>query len=34
MSSAVVMDFDEVFLGLADAPEEKVPPRRRSRKKR
>ena len=34
LSSAVVMDFDEVFLGLADAPEEKAPPRRRSRKKR
>ncbi len=34
LSSAVIMDFDEVFLGLADAPEEKAPPRRRSRKKR
>ena len=34
LSSAVVMEFDEVFLGLADAPEEKAPPKRRSRKKR
>ena len=34
LSSAVIMDFDEVFLGLADAHEEKAPPRRRSRKKR
>jgi hypothetical protein len=30
----MVMEFDEVFLGLAEEPEEKTPPRRRSRKKR
>lgn len=34
LSSAVVMDFDEVFLGVADEPEEKAAPRRRSRKKK
>jgi len=34
LSSAVVLEFDEVFLGLADEPEEKAPPKRRSRKKR
>ncbi|MCP4627249.1 MAG: YkgJ family cysteine cluster protein [bacterium] len=34
LSSAMVMDFDEVFLGIADEPEEKAPPKRRSRKKR
>jgi len=34
LSSAMVMDFDEVFLGIADPPEEKAPPKRRSRKKR
>ena len=34
LSSAMVMDFDEVFLGIADEPEEKLPPKRRSRKKR
>ena len=34
LSSAMVMDFDEVFLGVADEPEEKTPPKRRSRKKR
>jgi Fe-S-cluster containining protein len=34
LSSAMVMDFDEVFLGVADEPEEKAPPKRRSRKKR
>ena len=34
LSSAMVMDFDEVFLGVADEPEEQAPPKRRSRKKR
>lgn len=34
LSSALVLEFDEVFLGLADEPAEKAPPRRRSRKKR
>jgi Fe-S-cluster containining protein len=34
LSSALVMDFDEVFLGIADPPEEKMPPKRHSRKKR
>ncbi len=34
LSSAMIMDFDEVFLGIADEPEEKPAPRRRSRKKR
>ena len=34
LSSAMVLEFDEVFLGLADEPEEKAAPRRRSRKKR
>ena len=34
LSSAMVMDFDEVFLGVADDPEEKAPPKRHSRKKR
>lgn len=34
LSSAMVLDFDEVFLGVADDPEEKAPPRRRSRKKK
>jgi len=34
LSSAMVMDFDEVFLGVADEPEEQTPPKRRSRKKR
>lgn len=34
LSSALIMDFDEVFLGIADPPEEKAPPKRRSRKKR
>ena len=34
LSSALIMDFDEVFLGIADPPEEKLPPKRRSRKKR
>ena len=34
LSSAMVLDFDEVFLGIADDPEETAPPRRRSRKKR
>jgi len=34
VSSAMVMDFDEVFLGIAEEPQEKPPPRRRSRKKK
>jgi Fe-S-cluster containining protein len=34
LSSAVVMDFDEVFLGVAEEPEEKPLPKRRSRKKK
>lgn len=34
LSSAVIMDFDEVFLGIADPPEEKPQPKRRSRKKK
>jgi Fe-S-cluster containining protein len=34
LSSAMVLEFDEIFLGLADEPEEKALPRRRSRKKR
>ncbi|CAB1082821.1 Glutamate synthase [NADPH] large chain (EC [Olavius algarvensis Delta 1 endosymbiont] len=34
LSSAMVMDFDEVFLGIAEPPEEKAPPKRRSRKNR
>lgn len=34
LSSAMVMDFDEVFLGIAEESEEKPLPKRRSRKKR
>ena len=34
VSSAMVMDFDEVFLGIAEEPQEKPQPRRRSRKKK
>jgi len=33
VSSAMVMDFDEVFLGIAEEPREEPQPRRRSRKK-
>ena len=34
VSSAMVMDFDEVFLGIAEEPQEEPQPRRRSRKKK
>ena len=34
LSSAVVMDFDEVYLGIADEPEDKLPPKRRSKGKK
>ena len=34
LSSAVIMDFDEVFLGVPEEPEEKPQPKRRSRKKK
>ena len=34
LSSAMVMDFDEVFLGIAEEPQEEPQPRRRSRKKK
>ena len=34
LSSAMVMDFDEVYLGLAEEPEEQVPRKRRSRRKK
>ena len=34
VSSAMVMDFDEVFLGIAEEPREEPQPRRRSRKKK
>jgi len=34
VSSAMVMDFDEVFLGIAEEPQEQPQPRRRSRKKK
>ncbi|MBT8365160.1 MAG: hypothetical protein KJP23_10675, partial [Deltaproteobacteria bacterium] len=34
LSSAMVMDFNEVYLGIAEEPEEKAPPKHRSRKKR
>ncbi len=34
LSSSMIMHFDEVFLGVADEPEEEAPPKRRSRKKR
>jgi Fe-S-cluster containining protein len=32
LSSAVIMDFDDVFLGIAEEPVEKAPRKRRSRK--
>jgi Fe-S-cluster containining protein len=34
VSSAMAMDFDEVFLGIAEEPQEEPQPRRRSRKKK
>ena len=34
LSSSIVMDFDEVFLGVAEEPAEEAPPKRRSRKRR
>ena len=34
VSSAMVMDFDAVFLGIAEEPQEEPQPRRRSRKKK
>jgi Fe-S-cluster containining protein len=34
LSSAVIMDFDDVFLGIAEEPEEVKPRRRKSRKKK
>jgi len=34
LSSAIVMDFNEVYLGIADEPEEKLPPKRRSKGKK
>jgi len=34
LSSAMIMDFDEVYLGIADEPEEKIPRKRRSRNKK
>ena len=34
LSSAVIMDFDDVFLGIAEEPEEVKIPKRRSRKKK
>ena len=34
VSSAMVMEFDEVFLGIAEEPQEEPQPRRRSRKKK
>ena len=34
LSSAMVMDFDEVFLGIAEEPQEEPQHRRRSRKKK
>ncbi|UCD78654.1 MAG: YkgJ family cysteine cluster protein [Desulfobacterales bacterium] len=34
LSSAVIMDFDEVYLGIADEPQERVPRKRRSRTKK
>ena len=33
LSSAVILDFDDVFLGIAEEPEEIKSPKRRSRKK-
>jgi Fe-S-cluster containining protein len=34
LSSAIVIDFDEVFLGIADEPEDKLPSKRRSKGKK
>ena len=34
LSSAVIMDFDDVFLGIAEEPVEETPRKRRSRKKK
>lgn len=34
LSSAIVMDFDDVFFGLAEEPVEKMPRKRRSRKRK
>jgi Fe-S-cluster containining protein len=34
ISSAMIMTFDEVFLGIAEEPEEEPQPKRRSRKKK
>jgi hypothetical protein len=34
LSSAMIMDFDEVFLGVAEEPVEELQPKRRSRKKK
>lgn len=34
LSSAMVTDFDDVFLGVAEEPVEQTPPKRRSRKKK
>ena len=34
LSSAMIMDFDEVFLGVAEEPVEEPQPKRRSRKKK
>jgi len=34
LSSAMIMEFDEVYLGLADEPEEQAPRERRSRRKK
>jgi len=33
LSSAMIMDFDDVYLGIADEPVEKTPRKRRSRRK-
>ena len=34
LSSAMVMDFDDVYLGIAEEPSEKPPPKRRSRRRK
>ncbi len=34
LSSAMVMDFDDVYLGIAEEPVEKPPPKRRSRRRK
>jgi len=34
LSSAMIMDFDDVYLGIADEPVEKTPRKRRSRRKK